>query len=283
MNKFQQKNSFIIGILFFSLLFASINVRAASYNLGVNEDEKFEYVVQTVDRDKLEDAFGFDNNPNENSQSSGTYFPDWWQYREGEKLEKYQIQNIDEENVDTYETEMFIVTLDWWDGVGSEGYYSEPDLKGDEKDITNSTDDEGLVLYIYTDPEDLNAVTNNSVSWMYCVTEFIPTPVSEYLDEIEWEDEANAEYSSEENIVTFEGKIGSDEDGDEVEGFKKWTYNNQGVLQSFEVLDEEEELLYKLGTGGFIPGYSIPIFLGFLVFTSLGLIYIVMKKRNNIP
>lgn len=280
MNKFKQKNFFFIGILFFSLLLASINVRAASYNLGVNEDEEFEYIVKTVDRDKLEDAFGFDNDPNEDSQSSGIYFPNWWQYREGEILWKYRIQNIEENDVDIYENEMFIVTFDSWEGVGSEGYYPEPDLKGDEKDITNSSDDEGKVSYIYTDPEDMNVLTNDSVPWTTYSRIIIPTPVSEYLDEIEWQDETDSEYSSEGNIITFKGIIGSDEDGDNVEGFRKWIFNTQGVLQSFEVLNQDEELLYKYGIGGFIPGYSLPVFLSFLTFSTIGLVYVFIKKIN---
>ncbi|MFX1493367.1 MAG: hypothetical protein ACFFBZ_03725 [Promethearchaeota archaeon] len=64
-----------------------------------------------------------------------------------------------------------------------------------------------------------------------------------------------------------------------------WTYDDTfGAWISYEILDNESNTIYKFSweapTAGEIPGFELTIVLGTAVMTSIGLIYVLMKKKK---
>jgi hypothetical protein len=179
---------------------------------------------------------------------------------------------------------MLIIALDIWGTVGDEGYYHEPDIEGDAQDLTNISDDQGAVQYLYADPQDLNDAYGNKVTWDFKtdigneIVPILPTPVDAYLEEIEWQDETNASYSSNGKSITYKGIIGQDIDNKDIKGIRKMSFNTDGFLENYQILTDDNEILVELGTKSLIPGYDLPIFLGILSLSAVGLIYAIIKQ-----
>ncbi|MGV9173853.1 MAG: hypothetical protein ACOC35_14995 [Promethearchaeia archaeon] len=263
----------VIGILLLSTtILAAANTRAQDYSMGIQADAEMEISITTVDREKLVEVFGFENEGN----SSERYKPPFWSsfYVEGLKIVKYKITSIDKANVSN--TDNFVITTNHWGLAGLEGFYEKPDSVGDAKELEDPSDDEGAIGYIPQDPSDWgDNVTWNTPSSLTDL--LIPVNVEEYLDNIDWKEN----YTSEENSVIWDGVLGQDKDDENVDGYKKWNYGDNGVLQTYQILTSDEEVLIEFGVqGGFIPGYSLPLFLTFAAISSIGIVYIIMKKRK---
>lgn len=276
----KKANYILIGILFITTGFIGIlNCRADNYVMSLKEDDELIMTIRTLNRDNLAQTFGFDNTDDDD----GTYEPPYWYMKAGMK-QKFQVTSIEEEKVPNYgNSDIFIVTFDVWHFEDNGKFFEKPDIEGDANNFTDTTDDQGFVYYFFKDSEDLNDYTNNSVtltSALYC-----PTPVPSYLEDLEWQDKENYTYSSEGNTITFEGLLGEvDENGNEVKGYRKWIYGNDGILDKYQLLNEDEEILYEttIGGAGFIPGYPISALLGVFTSFSIAIIFFVYNKKEVI-
>jgi len=258
---------FLIGFLLLSTFaFASI-VQGADASMGIAEDEEYTWTVKKIDLDKYAELYGFENDPEEAD------YPCWLAGGQGGKW-KVRIVSVDEDEVTVYGFDCFVVAYDKWYTVYDEGFYSEPDKLSNAKDSDDVFDDVGSVDYIPVDPEDLGS--DVEPGWDF--DNFIPTPVADYLDGIDWADD----YESDGNVITFDGEdIGAHCDGDDVDIIVTWEYNNKGVLKSQKLMNADGDVVTEIVLGGgAIPGYALPILLGVAAVGTIGLVYITMKKKS---
>ncbi|MFX1259054.1 MAG: hypothetical protein ACFFAN_14440 [Promethearchaeota archaeon] len=137
----------------------------------------------------------------------------------------------------------------------------------------------------------------------------LPIPVADYLDEIEWQDEDftyqeygspagdnlaalfgsdydtddfTHEWYSDGLTVTHEGSIWWVDDGDlEVDDYiEVWTWGESyGTLDTYQLMNDDEDILWELGAVSAIPGYELPILLGVTAAFVIGIIYVIRKRK----
>ncbi len=114
----------------------------------------------------------------------------------------------------------------------------------------------------------------------------LPTPVAQYLGALVWEpDWTNIGNTIVHNAAALDYIFGTAiqylEDCTET-----WTYDGTyGAWIGYNILDNESNTIYEfsieLPAAAEIPGYELTIILGVATLTSIGLISVLMKKKNN--
>lgn len=166
-------------------------------------------------------------------------------YDVGSKM-KIQIEDIDSTDPDYWKV-----------------YYDEWDFT-DQDDWGSATGT--YYNYIMTDPDDVYA--GYYILFFY----FVPIPTNSYL--------ANA----------FEGWTGVDVDDNTVALSMTYMGSNyklistystdNGVMTKFQITQDGEDIyMFELLTGFQIPGYELAILLGVTAISTIGLIYIMMRKK----
>ena len=254
---------FLIGFLLLSTFAFASMVQGADASMGIAADEEYTWVVKKIDLDKYAELYGFENDPEDADYPCGLTGG------QGMKWKK-RIVSVDEEEIGSID--YFIVAYDYWSPVLNEGFYDEPNTLSDAKDADDSMDDIGFVTYIEVDPDDLGS--DFKPGWL---SDFIPTPVADYLDGVDWADD----YEADGKVVTFEGEeIGAHCDGDDVDVIRTWEWNDKGVLKSEKLMNTDGDIITEMSlAGGAIPGYALPILLGVAAVGTIGLVHIVMKKK----
>lgn len=225
-------------------------VRAASYEIGVEEDDALIWILNSLDDSSMEDLFG--KNWNDDNL---------WENAEKDTKMRIEITSIDTET--QYGYDWFEIKADMW-------YWKtvSNDKWGDE--------DEKIAIWSLEDPgeyEDLYGKENSvpgENAWIY------PTPIGDYFDEVSWADKVNVngmkltvDYEADDIVL---GGV-SEEDCT----FKA-TYNDKGVVQNAQLLDKDDNVIAEFTLDSGIPGYEIPILLGITGLFTLGLVFLISRK-----
>ncbi len=167
-------------------------------------------------------------------------------YSDGDKVgmqSKSKVTDIEEKS------DYWVITYDSWDWT--------------DKNFETKADDEDKTTKIYKDPKDVGGSS--------AVISGAATPVADYLKAIDWD--KDFEVSG-----TTVKSVGYDLGG-KSDLFVSATYDsNTGGLSDLKYLNEDDEICYEYGTTG-IPGYELPVLLGIVGISTIGLIYLVMRKR----
>ena len=230
---------FFISYLLLTIFAMSsmISVQAADYKMDVEEDEEFYWTLNTLDED-LADDYGMDD------------IEDWV----GEDAElgakfKYTITELDDDKING--TDVFIVEYKFWGWATDEADF-------DDKEDTKRT------AYLAQDP-DVYEKNNQYFQWV------MPTPLEDYLDEIDWDDD----YEIDGKILTRTVEY-KDLEGDLL---YQYTFNDRGVLESLKAMTEDNEVIYEYALPT-IPGYELPILLGITAIFTIGIIYTIVKRKK---
>lgn len=141
-------------------------------------------------------------------------------------------------------TTYWLLTVSYWDATTGD-FASYPDSSGS--------------MWVYKDPNDSFGPS------LVC-----PTPVSSYLTVIAGKWPTFLDASDNTLTETFSSPSGYKE---------SWTYDNSdGALTSFKWI-YAGKTIWELSRSGIIPGYELTILLGVSAITTIGLIYILMKKK----
>ncbi len=113
----------------------------------------------------------------------------------------------------------------------------------------------------------------------------LPTDVAQYLGAFVWEPDwtnigSTIVHSASALDFIFGTAVQYLEDCTEI-----WTYDTTyGAWIGYQILDENATKIYEFSieypAGAAIPGFELTIILGTTVMTSIGLIYVLMKKKN---
>jgi len=163
-------------------------------------------------------------------------------------------------------------------------------------EFSSTPDSTGDVVISFYDPTNLTKFINTLYN-TYFFTPYnisthtagsflaqLPTSVAQYLGALVWEpgwqNVANTiVHTALEGSFIFGTAIQYLEDCTEI-----WTYDSTyGAWIGYQILDNESNIIYKfsieLAIPG-IPGFELSIFLGITGITSIGMIYVVMKKKK---
>lgn len=233
-----------------SLFSFSIPARAADYEVALSVDDEITQEVITVEEDQLEVLYGED-------------WEDVAWFKEKAEVgikSKYQIKDVDEEDI--------LVEFSAIDNVTYEAFYIQYDFWDWTKDnFEDKPDEEEEIEHVAKDPED-----------QYGIPIFIPVSVEDYIDNLDEDQVAYmfniSDYSDAENSFSLEMETLEDK-----EVVLTWTYDvNKGFQSGFKVEDNDGHIVYEIGTPA-IPGYEIPLFLGFCALSVISLIYIIRKNK----
>ncbi len=325
-------------------LYASTNIRAVKYECDPEPNSAKIYNITSVDVDRLEDMWEPLHNDDEGYyewqenifdefedaplgpwglQVYDSYFVlDKNIDEEGSKcqfkvdntkfydgyVEFYDYEEEDEDRADTWK-----VYIDIWEFIDPDNDFN-PDCDVDEEDIDVIEDPDDLNRMSWSEDEEKGACTIFHLGVI-----IVPTPVVNYLDEIEWLDDEDMEdrdiytileddiatdweghmnadekwdseeidndWNSKENKVIHEGTYPwwdeDDNDWDYEDYEEEWTYDEEsGFLSLYQVLDGEDVLLEITLETPLISGYEIPVLLGITAVFTIGLIYVIRKKRK---
>ncbi|MFX1257331.1 MAG: Loki-CTERM sorting domain-containing protein [Promethearchaeota archaeon] len=110
----------------------------------------------------------------------------------------------------------------------------------------------------------------------------------EYDSEVD-EDDFTWDWSVDGNVITGEKSFAWDDnpettswEGDtEIEYYivKITVDESTGIFSLLQLINDDEEVLYEWGTVSAIPGYELPILLGITAACTIGLIYIIRKRK----
>lgn len=152
------------------------------------------------------------------------------------------------------------ITYDSWDTT-SESFSEEPDDKDQEMTLHLSKDD-----------------ISNLTAYGFFYRQIIPTAPSDYIAAVV-EEADNEDFSAEGSTLTITGDSIKLLLTNDKESSLKVTYNNKGVLSTWQLLDADNKVVAELGLAGGIPGYELPLLLGITGIFSIGLIYTIMKRK----
>jgi len=249
---------FVLGLLIFSSIAFSSSVQAAGYELAIKEDDEFIWTLNTLDENGMQDIWG-DNWDDD----------DMWRHAEQGARMKAEIDKVDDKDSDTYSDITYLTyEYDVW-------YFD--DYEGDK---FGTKDDDGTV-YLYSNPKDdydtvkvqKESLYPSQYAWIWPVdTEDYWSDIGDYWADFVKIKGLTIEMEFEEDDIRWNAVI--QEDCKII-----LTYNNDGVLQNAKILDNDDDVVAEWSLG-FIPGYELPILLGITAIFSLGIIYVVLKKKK---
>jgi len=242
---------FLLGFMILSIFAFSASVKAADYAVGVAEDDVYIWKVKTWDIPAYADYFDMKEGDVEDMLVDEFDTKDLVGL-----MMQITITKIEEDEPDD---DIVKITYDMWDHTD------------DKDDFEDDADDEDLVEYLYLDPDDLG----DDVS-VFGLGYFIPTKVADYLAAADWADDT--EVSGTTVTTTIDKDDGPpDIEGDLIYIFK---FNNKGGYSGGKMTTEDNEVLVEsILMGNVLPGYELPILLGVAAVGTIGLVYIVMKKK----
>ena len=255
-----KRKCFLIGVLLLHIIFlsATVQVQAASYSLGLEKGTEIILEVKTFDKKGLKDVFG-----------------DGWEEAIPEEADeaglrsKILVREVDED------TDIDLGILGKYDAFGIEADIWE----WTSEEFDKEPDEDEFEIVWFQDPEDLNDAYDVVGGYAYDITmPFVPIDVVKFLDEIEeWkEDDDHEEWKTKDNTVIHDSIF------DEENFVEIFIYDTgNGFLTGYKIFDEDGVLVYEYGLSDVIPGYEIPLILGITGIFTIGLIYI-MKKRKNL-
>ncbi len=156
------------------------------------------------------------------------------------------------------ESDGWTIWYDHWDWIEQDEVFPEDPDKANRK------------LFVPVDPDDYDA-TSISYDSSKCVL----TPVSDYLKNVDWPDE----YGAKNSIVTItydKGDMGINKADMKI----ILTYDTgNGLRINTRYVDDDDKIGLEMGAQTIIPGYELPILLGIVAISTIGMIYSIMKKR----
>ncbi|MFX1260010.1 MAG: hypothetical protein ACFFAN_19345 [Promethearchaeota archaeon] len=220
----------------------------------------------------------------------------------------------DEEEDENIEIDVWTIFYDVWVFIDPDNDFDpEPDSEEVSLVVFQDPDDLNKKTYIEDDIDDSGA---NLYDLGECINggdavliRGVATPVADYLDDIDWqnddwipdvyvdsllydseldEDDITWDWDVDENKVIHEASFVWDDtpedtwgDGDtEIEEYiEEITFDeNTGLMSLYQIMNDDDEVIYELAAVSAIPGYELPILLGITASFIIGLVYIVRRK-----
>ena len=247
---------FVLAFFILNLAIFSTTVQAADYEIGVEEDTEIILEIKSFDEELADSIYGTDDIEDIIGDDA-----------EVGARQKMVITDIDDGEDVTYVA--YGVNLGTYKSFMVE--YDEWDWTMDTADFDGDPDEDKETLPVPEDPKDLPD------DWPMPF-DIIPTPVVDYLDAIDWDKDIDVE----DNVLTIKVdkdilKLAFKDMKEDV--IYEFTYDEDtGIRVRTRFLTTDDEVIVEMSAAG-IPGYELPILLGFVGFSTLGLIYITMKRR----
>ncbi len=240
--------TFMLTFVVFSLFTLSVMVQAAqaaAYSIEIKKGDKFVWEIKSFNKALSDKVFGEDSvedllNAKDIDVGATT---------------QNVIKEVEEED------DYWLLTYDDWDFT----------MK--QKDLEDDADDKDVEKKIYKDPADLG---KNVVPIF--LADYIPTDAASYLKKIDWADDTEV------NGLTITQSVekadlkafwsGADEDAK-----FQFVFASNGVKVTTRYLSDKGEVILEIGFKGNIPGYEIPVLLGLTAISTVGLIYLILKKK----
>jgi hypothetical protein len=231
----------------------------------VEEDELYVYEIKSFDEDLAEDVFVNDDIEDILGEDA-----------EVDAMMAQMITDVDEiddfnddatEDDPGWEFEGWRWIAGWTD---DEEDFEDPDAS----DITEYTG-----IRIPEDPEEYGPLSGFAEVFLLIIITWIgvPSPADDWLDDVDW-----FSLDPDDETLTLEYDSSSDptlnEDYEMV-----WMWDSDGVYQGRQAIVDGDviyEIALKKSFFERIPGYDFPLFLGFTAVSTIGLIYIMMKKNK---
>lgn len=241
----------LLPFLLIIILVYCTTVQAAtdSYSLGVKKGDEVILEVKTCEKDRLDEVYGdavWEDVIPEGADIVGM-------------KSKIVVNEIDDEDkinlgiLGNYDA--FSFKADNWEWT-TESFKEEPD------------DDEYEEIW-FQDPKDINDAYSPIRGYSGEIP-FIPLPVGDFLDSVEWKEG----WEAEDNKIVHEAKIEDDY-------IETYTYDtNTGFLIGFKIEDEKKTVIYEYGQSTTILGYEIPLVLGLIAVFIFGIVCVLKKKLN---
>ena len=254
---------FLVGFLFLILISFSTTVQGAS-TWEVEEDKLYIYEIASFDEDLAEDVFVNDDIEDILGEDAEV---------DAMKAQMTtDVDDIDDFNGDAteddpgWELEGWVWVAPWTD---DEDDFEDPEVP----DIAEYSN-----WKIPEDPEEYGPMVPGLELFFigFFIYTGVPSPADDWLEDIDW-----ADVDADDSVLTYEYDSSLnpllDEDYEIV-----WTWDTDGVYQGSEAIvdgDTIYEIALKKSFLERIPGYELPILLGITAMSTVGLIYIIMKKK----
>ncbi|MFX0187995.1 MAG: hypothetical protein ACFE8A_09680 [Candidatus Hodarchaeota archaeon] len=259
-----KKKLFLISFLLFATIIIGMTTNTVAnddddeyYEVGFKEGVEFIYICKTIDEDGMIDIWG-------------NHYEDYEIFegiKEGAKM-KWKITEIDDEDsMYSSKTKLYedalTVKYDYWIWT--------------DKAEFGGADYEDEQYSWFTNPEDYKS----DLEFVVIFVPWIPYEVEMYLDALElykW-------WYIDENILYYEldGKERLnwyDSDIHKKNILIEMEYNDEGIMSSFKILNEDEEVVLEFALENPLA-YIIPIVLIVVaVIATLTIVYIVMRKKG---
>ena len=261
---FKLKSKYIlVGFLLLILFSFCTMVRGAS-TWEVEEDELYIYEIASFDEDLAEDVFV-------NDDIEDILGPD----AEVDSMKAQMITDVDE--TDDYNNDATEDDPGWV----IEGWFWSEDWTDDEEDFEDPDSSDITEFSNIRIPEDPEEYGSLPPGWEFLLVLFlmytgVPSPADEWLEDIDW---ANIDADGSELAYEYDSATNPNLNED-YEMF--WRWDEDGVFLGYEAVvdgDTIYEVALKRSFWASIPGYELPIVLGVTAFATVGLIYIIMKRK----
>ncbi len=261
----------ILGSTIFLLILPSTKAAKYSYNVETGNDKngmQYIYEIKSWDKDAAEDIFGTDNIEDV--------------LGDGAKIGSMQCINLYDADSSHkgWDIDGFRWTGKWGDYGEPEDVWVEDKKEFNDIDVKYGERYQDGELIIYKDPEDWGEDINVDDSFLIILklTMGVPSPVEEYLKSIDWH---VGGLSISEFALSF--KYDKDDSNFEEDIWIEYKWDANGLYQGQKWTEDDKDktVIFEIGLQKAIPEYAIPICLGILGITIIGIIAIIIRKRKS--
>ncbi|MHA1147851.1 MAG: hypothetical protein ACTSR8_06360 [Promethearchaeota archaeon] len=259
---------FLIGVLLLSIFAFSVPVNAiAEYSIGVSEGDNYKWEIVYWDKDLADDYLGTADIEDELGDGAKVGAKSAVQI---EKIEEADDLTSLRNGEDTNGWKVETLVWDWTT--------NEADLEKEDKADKGSYE-------LFAEPEEMGkdigedntAGKNLLQTVLTSLLSGVPSPTIEYLSKMDWHSDTKDYLEIDATKILYKIK---DPDTDEYVYYEYVWDSNRGMLTKRKCMEGDElNVIFEVIAVGGIPGYELPIFLSIMSVCTLGMIYIIMKKK----
>ena len=257
---------FLIGFLLLTLIAYSTSVQGAS-TWEVEEDKLYIYEIKSFDEDLADDVFDTDNIEDVLGEDADIDAMRAQMITDADEIEDFNGDATEDDP--GWEFDGWVWVGDW---MNDEDDFEDPEVP----DIMEYSD-----VRIPEDPEEYGLLSGflELFVFFYIISIGVPSPAEDWLDDGDW-----SSLDPDDGALTLE--IDSSSDPDVYEDYEQvYTWDEDGVYQGVEAIVDGDTIYEVSLKGGLldtllgIPGYELPILLGVVGVSAIGIIYVIMKKK----